>query len=181
MKYIVSLAIIGLLVWLWRSKSANKSSDGGLPMVGAPAPFFDLPDTRGNRHKLSDYRGRWLVLYFYPKADTPGCTRQSCKFRDDWHSFQQMGVALAGISADAPAANAAFALKFHLPFPLFSDTGGAFARQYGAWMNLGITGFPRRYTYLIDPDGRIAKVYTDVSVSEHSQEVLADLKRLTGY
>lgn len=181
MKYIVFLVIIGLLIWLWRSKSANKSSDGGLPLVGQPAPGFYLPDTRGHRHRLSDYRGRWLVLYFYPKADTPGCTRQSCKFRDDWQSFQQMGVALAGISADAPAANAAFALKFHLPFPLFSDTGGAFARQYGAWMNLGITGFPRRYTYLIDPDGRIAKVYTDVSVSEHSQEVLTDLKRLTGY
>ena len=181
MKYLITLVVIGLLVWLWRSQSGAKAGDGSLPVIGAPAPAFDLPDTRGVHHKLADYRGHWLVLYFYPKADTPGCTRESCKFRDDWHSFQQMGVVLAGISADTPAANAAFALKFHLPFPLLSDTGGAFARQYGAWMNLGITGFPRRYTYIIDPDGRIAKVYTDVSVSEHSAEVLADLKKLTGY
>ena len=148
---------------------------------GRVALLADLRDPRGVHHKMEDYRGRWVVLYFYPKADTPGCTRQSCKFRDDWQQFQSMGVVLVGVSADSQAANAAFALKFHLPFPLLSDVGGAFARQYGAWMNLGITGFPRRYTYIIDPDGRIAKVYTDVSVSEHSAEVIQDLHRLTGY
>lgn len=180
MKYLLIPVVLGLLFWFWRLHTGGKADDGALPMVGQLAPAFELPDTRGTRHKLADYRGRWVVLYFYPKADTPGCTRQSCKFRDDWHSFQEMGVVLVGISADTPADNAAFALKFHLPFPLLSDTGGTFARQYGAWMNLGITGFPRRYTYIIDPDGRIAQVYTDVSVSEHSAEVLTDLKRLTG-
>ena len=181
MKYILFVVVIGLLYWLWRGRSGNASTEGALPAVGQPAPAFDLRDTRGVHHKLTDYRGRWVVLYFYPKADTPGCTRQSCKFRDDWQQFQAMGVALVGVSADSQAANAAFALKFHLPFPLLSDTGGAFARQYGAWMNLGITGFPRRYTYIIDPDGRVAKVYTDVAVSEHSAEVIQDLHRLTGY
>ena len=181
MKYLVSIVIIGLLVWLWRSRSAQQSAGGGLPVIGQPAPAFDLMDTRKLHHKLADYRGRWLVLYFYPKADTPGCTRQACTFRDDWQRFQAMGVVLVGVSADTPSANAAFAQKFHLPFPLLSDTGGAFARQYGAWMNLGITGFPRRYTYVIDPDGRVARIYTDVTVSAHSEEVLADLKRLTGY
>lgn len=89
-------------------------------------------------------------------------------------------MVLLGISADAPAANAAFAQKFHLPFHLLSDKGGVFARQYGAWMNLGVAGFPRRYTYIIDPDGRIARVYTGVAVSEHSGEVLGDLKQLMG-
>lgn len=181
MKYLITLVVIALLVWLWRSQASAKAGDGSLPSVGAAAPGFNLPDTRGVQHKLADYRGHWVVLYFYPKADTPGCTRQACKFRDDWQSFQQMGVVLVGISADKPVANAAFSQKFHLPFPLLSDANGDFARQYGAWMNLGITGFPRRYTYLIDPDGRVAKVYTDVSVSGHSAEVLADLKRLTGY
>jgi peroxiredoxin Q/BCP len=181
MKYLITLVVIAGLVWLWRSQGRAKSGDGSLPAVGSPAPAFNLPDTRGVHHKLADYRGHWLVLYFYPKADTPGCTRQACKFRDDWQTFQHMGVVLVGISADAPGANAAFATKFHLPFPLLSDKGGDFARQYGAWMNLGITGFPRRYTYVIDPDGRIAKVYTDVSVAEHSVEVIGDLKRLTGY
>ena len=149
--------------------------------VGDPAPDFSAPVTDGSTVSLADFRGRKLVMYFYPMDDTPGCTRQACKFRDDWHSFQEMGVVLVGISADKPAANAAFAQKFHLPFPLLSDTDGAFARQYGAWMNLGIAGFARRYTYVIDPDGRIAQVYTDVSVSEHSAEVLADLQRLTGH
>jgi peroxiredoxin Q/BCP len=181
MKYLITLVVIALLVWLWRSQANAKAGDGGLPLVGTPAPGFDLPDTRGVHHTLAEYRGHWVVLYFYPKADTPGCTRQACKFRDDWQSFQQMGVILVGISADKPSANAAFSQKFHLPFPLLSDDNGDFARQYGAWMNLGITGFPRRYTYLIDPDGRVAKVYTDVSVSAHSAEVITDLKRLTGY
>ncbi|MFM8338380.1 MAG: redoxin domain-containing protein [Fluviibacter sp.] len=181
MKYILILVVLGLAFWLWRSQTGTKANEGALPLVGSPAPAFDLKDTRGVHHKLADYKGRWLVVYFYPKADTPGCTRESCKFRDDWHSFQEMGVVLVGISADKPADNAAFALKFHLPFPLLSDTGGEFARQYGARMNLGITGFPRRYTYIIDPDGRIAQVYTDVSVSEHSAEVLADLRRLTAH
>ena len=181
MKYLIFVIVIGLLFWLWRARSRGAAAECGLPAVGQQAPAFDLRDTRGVHHKLADYRGRWLVVYFYPKANTPGCTRQSCKFRDDWHSFQEMGVVLVGISADSPADNAAFALKFHLPFPLLSDTGGAFARQYGAWMNLGITGFPRRYTYIIDPDGRIARVYTDVAVSEHSAEVVGDLRRLTGH
>ncbi len=180
MKYILILVVLGFLFWYWRNHASATPSDGGLPAIGQAAPAFDLTDTRKVHHKLADYRGRWVVLYFYPKADTPGCTRQACNFRDDWHSFQEMGVVLVGISADAPAANAAFAQKFHLPFPLLSDTDGTFARQYGAWMNLGITGFARRYTYVIDPDGRIAQVYTDVSVAEHSGEVLADLKRLTG-
>jgi peroxiredoxin Q/BCP len=181
MKYLLFLAVLGLLFWYWRSRTNGKPNDGALPLVGQPAPAFDLIDTHGVHHKLAQYRGHWVVLYFYPKADTPGCTRQACKFRDDWHSFQAMGVVLVGISADAPASNAAFAQKFHLPFPLLSDTDGEFARQYGAWMNLGITGFARRYTYIIDPDGRVAQIYTDVSVSEHSVEVLADLQRLMGY
>ena len=181
MKYLLIIAVLGLLFWYWTSRASRGAHEGALPMIGQHAPAFDLADTRKVHHKLADYRGHWVVLYFYPKADTPGCTRQSCKFRDDWYSFQEMGVALVGISADGPAANAAFAQKFHLPFPLLSDPDGAFARQYGAWMNLGITGFARRYTYVIDPDGRIAQVYTDVSVSEHSAEVLADLKRLTGH
>ena len=180
MKYILILVVLGLAFWYWRSHSRS-GSDGGLPVIGQPAPTFDLVDTRKVHHKLADYRGRWVVLYFYPKADTPGCTRQACKFRDDWHAFQSMGVVLIGVSADAPAANAAFAQKFHLPFPLLSDIDGIFARQYGAWMNLGIAGFARRYTYIIDPDGRVARVYTDVSVAEHSAEVLADLQRLTGH
>lgn len=180
MKYLLILIVLGLLFWYWRSHGSGRPDDGALPQIGQPAPNFALPDTRGTRHQLSEYRGHWVVLYFYPKADTPGCTRQACNFRDDWHSFQAMGVVLVGISADAPVANAAFAQKFHLPFPLLSDTDGQFARQYGAWMNLGIAGFARRYTYIIDPDGRIAQVYTDVSVAEHSAEVLADLKRLSG-
>lgn len=180
MKYLSILAVLGLLVWFWRARTRGSANEGALPVVGQPAPAFDLRDTRGVHHKLADCRGRWVVLYFYPKADTPGCTRQACQFRDDWHSFQALGVLLLGVSADTPAANAAFAQKFHLPFPLLSDVGGAFARQYGAWLNLGIAGFARRYTYVIDPDGRIAQVYTDVSVSEHSSEVLTDLQRLTG-
>ena len=180
MKFLLLIAVLGALFWYWRMRTHGRD-DGALPVVGQPAPMIELPDTHRTRHKLSDYRGRWVVLYFYPKADTPGCTRQSCQFRDDWHIFQQMGVVLIGISADKPTSNAAFAQKFHLPFPLLSDVDGAFARQYGAWMNLGVTGFPRRHTYLIDPDGRIAHVYTDVSVAEHSSEVIADLKRLTGH
>ncbi|MGV0999383.1 MAG: redoxin domain-containing protein [Fluviibacter sp.] len=181
MKYLLLIVVLGLALWFWRSYAGGKEGDGRLPSVGDAAPGFELPDTRGVKHTLTQYRGHWVVLYFYPKADTPGCTRESCRFRDDWPQFQAMHINLVGVSADSPAAKAAFARKYHLPFPLLSDTGGLVARQYGAWMNLGIAGLPRRYTYLIDPDGRIAQVYTDVSVSEHSAEVLADLKRLTGH
>lgn len=181
MKYLMTLVVLALLIWWWRSQDSAKEGDGRVPTVGSLAPDFDLLDTRGVRHQLKDYRGHWLVLYFYPKADTPVCTREACRFRDDWPVFQQIGASLVGISADSPTANAAFATKFHLPFALLSDTGGGFARQYGAWMNLGLMGLPRRYTFVIDPDGRVAKVYTDVSASVHSSEVLADLKHLTGY
>ena len=145
---------------------------------GDNAPAFELLDQHSRPHKLSDYRGQWLVLYFYPKDDTPGCTAEACEFRDDVFILRRMGVALLGVSTDDVKSHQEFAEKYHLPFSLLSDAGGEVARQYGSLTNLGPLKFAKRHTFVIDPDGRIAKVYRDVQPKTHSDQVIADLEAL---
>jgi peroxiredoxin Q/BCP len=150
-----------------------------LPKVGAAAPDFDLPDQNGDRHTLKEYAGKWLVLYFYPKDDTPGCTQEACAFRDDLQKLAALGAQVVGISVDDSASHADFARKYHLPFPLLADQSAEVAARYGALMNLGFFKVARRYTFLIDPQGKIAKVYRKVETSKHSTEIIEDLKKLT--
>jgi len=165
---------MGLLI---TTMPMNPAHAGGLK-VGDPAPEFTLPDQDGKRHSLSDYRGGWVVLYFYPKDDTPGCTTEACRFRDDASTLEGMGVSVLGISLDDVESHRAFAQKYHLPFPLLYDRKGRVAKRYGSLFKLGPVRFARRHTFIIDPQGRIAKIYRHVKPKVHSDEVIADLKAL---
>ena len=151
-----------------------------VPAAGSVAPEFSLPDQGGRTVRLTDYRGKWVVLYFYPKDDTPGCTEEACTFRDDLAKLTRLGAQILGVSVDDTASHAAFAKKHGLPFPLLADTDGKTAVRYGAMADLWVTRFAKRYTFLIDPQGRIARTYLKVDTSRHSAEIIADLRQLTG-
>jgi len=175
MKWIAIMAVLVVFaVLLVRTAHA-----GELPEVGKPAPDFDLPDQQGKQHRLADYRGKWLVLYFYPKDDTPGCTKEACAFRDDLNQLTELGAQVVGVSVDDSESHAAFAKKYNLPFPLLADKTTATAARYGALMDMGFMKLARRYTFLIDPQGNIGKVYLSVETSRHSKEIIEDLKQLT--
>jgi thioredoxin-dependent peroxiredoxin len=155
---------------------ASAASDQ--PAVGSMAPDFRLQDQDSEWHSLADYQGQWVALYFYPKADTPGCTTEACNFRDDIMRFRSMGVAIVGVSLDDVESQQAFAEKYSLPFPLLSDREAEVADLYGVRRGFGPIRYAHRETFLIDPSGRIAMHYDDVDPDTHSAEVMADLERL---
>lgn len=172
MVILAAFAATGILLW-WRLAGATD-----VPQTGHSAPSFILPDQNGKPHALSDDAGQWVVLYFYPKDDTPGCTKEACSFRDDLHQLEGLGAKVVGISVDDTDSHAKFAKKYHLPFPLLADKDGKVADSYGALTNLGLIKIAKRYTFLIDPNGKIAKVYLSVDTSRHSQQIIDDLKQL---
>ncbi len=145
---------------------------------GNPAPKFTLLDQETRTHTLASYRGRWVVLYFYPKDDTPGCTTEACNFRDDLPAMRALNVQILGVSMDDTKSHARFAEKYSLPFPLLADTEGNVARAYGALWSIGPLQVARRHTFVIDPEGRVAKIYRNVKPAEHSRELQQDLKEL---
>ncbi len=146
------------------------------PAVDDAAPSFELPDQTGKVHTLEDYRGQWVVLYFYPKNNTPGCTTEACEFRDNIFAFKRMNAQIIGVSLDDVESHKEFAEEYNLPFPLLADTEGELAEAYDV---LGFMGkMAKRQTFIINPDGKIAKHYEKVNPSEHSEEVLADLETL---
>jgi len=149
------------------------------PPVGAPAPVFELPDQAGKPHRLTDYQGKWLVLYFYPKDDTPGCTTQACEFRDNIFAFRKLDAEIVGISLDDVESHRAFAEKHGLPFTLLADEGGEVAKNYGVLKNFGVVQLASRQTFLISPDGLVARHYEKVDVETHSADVLRDIEALT--
>lgn len=153
----------------------------GRPLqVGDEAPSFTLNDAQGQTHYLTDYKGNYLVLYFYPKDDTPGCTKEACHFRDDMSQFEKLGAKVVGVSVDNSASHADFAKKYHLPFPLLIDTNGTVADSYHSLTDFLIIKIAKRHTFIIDPNGKIAKVYTKVDTYNHSQQIINDLKQLLG-
>jgi len=118
------------------------------------------------------------VLYFYPKDDTPGCTTEACQFRDDYFELKKLGAEILGVSIDNQDSHEAFAKKYSLPFPLLADTEGKVSKQYGALFGFGPMKFARRHTFIIDPQGRLAKIYRDVKPKTHSREIINDLAAL---
>jgi peroxiredoxin Q/BCP len=149
------------------------------PKVGQPAPPFKLQDQAGKWQQLSDYKGKWVALYFYPKDDTPGCTTQACSFRDNVFAFNKEGAVILGISVDDVASHKAFAEKHGLPFTILADADKAVTKRYGVLKKyMGVMDMARRDTFIIDPQGRIAKHYESVKPEGHSEVVLADIKAL---
>ena len=148
------------------------------PAIGAAAPDFKLQDQKGDWHTLSQYNGKWLVLYFYPKDDTPGCTTEVCTFRDDVAKLHKAGADVVGVSLDDIKSHAAFAEKYHVPFPLLADNTQATAKAYGVFASKAGFSYARRETFLIDPNGKVAKRYVKVDPKENSGQVLADLATL---
>ncbi len=171
---ITLLFAFGFLIMILALKSNAASK---LPKVGDIAPTFSLADQTGKIRKLEDYSGKWVVLYFYPKDDTPGCTKEACSFRDDLKQLEKLGAQIIGVSVDDSDSHAKFASKYHLPFPLLADQDAKVAESYGAVNNLLIIKIATRYTFLIDPSGKIAEIYLDVNTSRHSQEIIDDLKK----
>ena len=147
--------------------------------AGITAPDFELLDENGIIHRLSDYRGKPVVLYFYPKDDTPGCTTEACSFRDDYDQYGVAGVVILGVSPDSPKSHTKFKQKHNLPFVLLADEDHAVCEQYGVWGKKKMYG--REYdgvfrtTYLISSQGEILKVFEKVQPNGHSQEVLSAL------
>jgi peroxiredoxin Q/BCP len=147
--------------------------------AGFPAPDFELLDDTNVPRTLSDFRGRNVVLYFYPKDDTPGCTKEACNFRDDYSAYEKAGVQVLGVSPDSVKSHAKFKKKFQLPFPLLADEGHKVCDLYGVWGPKKFMG--REYegvlrtTFLIDESGKIVNVFENVRPAEHSAEVLSAL------
>jgi len=151
------------------------------PKVGSPAPEFRLQDQAGKWVSLKDYRGKWVVLYFYPKDNTPGCTTQACEFRDNIFAFNRANAVILGVSVDDVNSKKDFAKEHSLPFSVLADSSKATTKTYGVLTSmLGIMEFSRRDTFIIDPQGRIAKHWEKVDADGHSKLVLNELKRLQG-
>lgn len=147
------------------------------------APDFSLPDQFGKLHKLSQYRGQWVVLYFYPKDDTPGCTKEACSFRDSMDQYRKRSIVVIGISRDSVDSHKKFAEKHHLNFPVLADTSSDVIKKYGAWgekrfMGKVFSGIIRN-TYVISPNGEMVKTYEKVNPLTHSREILEDLLTLS--
>ncbi|TWU29388.1 thioredoxin-dependent thiol peroxidase [Bythopirellula polymerisocia] len=149
---------------------------------GQKAPAFNLATADGTKVKLSDFLGKAVVLYFYPKDDTPGCTREACAFRDAQADIKKAGAVVLGVSPDDAASHTKFRDKFKLNFPLLADTDHKIAEKYGAWREKNMYGKKsmgiQRSTFLIDPAGKVARVWKRVSVDGHDQQVLAALNEL---
>jgi peroxiredoxin Q/BCP len=161
------------------SPFAFSAAPSAVPAVGTTAPAFRLQDQADVWHSSSEYLGKWLVLYFYPKDDTPGCTTQACEFRDNIFAFNKLGVVILGVSVDDVASHKQFAEEHSLPFTLLADSTKETAKSYGVLRSvLGIMEIAARETFIIDPQGRIAKHYAAVDPKGHSQAVLTDLKAL---
>lgn len=148
------------------------------PVEGSVAPDFSLPSQEASSVSLKDYRGKWVVLYFYPKDETPGCTREAHNFQADQSKYDQRNSVILGVSVDSVDSHKKFCTKEGLNFKLLADQDGSVSRAYGSLTNLGVTKFASRHTFLIDPTGKIAKAYTSVEPAGHSAEVLAELDQL---
>jgi peroxiredoxin Q/BCP len=143
--------------------------------VGDTAPNFTVKDTIGKTVTLSEYAGKPVVLYFYPKDDTPGCTKEACSFRDNYEQFLSKGITVFGVSLDDELSHQQFTEKFNLPLPLLADVDGAIAKAYDVIMERNGTLYAQRVTYVIGADGKIAQVYTSIQTETHASDILAEI------
>ncbi|MFC1701306.1 peroxiredoxin [Pseudomonadota bacterium] len=148
-------------------------------LVGADAPSFNLQDQNGDWHALENYRGQWLAIYFYPRDDTPGCTKEACNFRDNIYAFKAIDAAVVGISVDDVESHKKFSDKYKLPFTILADPDNTTASAYGVLKDYKLIKLASRQSFLVDPEGKIAKHYADVDPDTHTEEVLADIKTLS--
>lgn len=150
--------------------------------VGDKAPDFNLPDQDGKMHTLKDYAGKWVLIYFYPKDNTPGCTKEACGLRDGIPDFGTLGMEVLGVSKDSEASHQKFIAKYDLNFSLLADTDTEMMQAYGAWGEKSMFGKKymgtMRNSYLIDPKGNIAKIYEKVKPAQHAEQVKKDLQKL---
>jgi peroxiredoxin Q/BCP len=167
-----AVLVIGLLVGLRSAKAVET------PAVGTIAPDFTLNSQEGTPVSLKDFRGKWVVLYFYPKDFTSGCTVEAHNFQRDFAQYEKRGVAIVGVSVDSADSHKQFCTKEGLNFKLLADTDKKVSEEYGSLTNLGLVKFAARHTFIIDPEGKIARVYTSVDPSKHSTEVLSALDDL---
>lgn len=148
--------------------------------IGDKAPDFSLPDQEGEIHSLKEQKGKWVLLYFYPKDDTPGCTKEACSVRDNFPKFKKLGLTVFGVSVDSVKSHAKFVKKYELPFTLLADENKELVNAYGVWAKKKFMGREymgtNRWSFLIDPTGKIVKIYEDVKPDKHVEEVLADMK-----
>jgi thioredoxin-dependent peroxiredoxin len=154
------------------------SQGASVPQAGTKAPDFTLPSQDGSKISLDQFRGKWVVLYFYPKDMTSGCTIEAHNFQRDQQKYQDRNTVVLGVSVDSVDSHQKFCTKEGLNFKLLSDSDHTVTEEYRSLTNLGLVKFASRHTFIIDPTGKIAKVYTDVNPNEHSAEVLAALVEL---
>jgi len=174
LRMVLLLAVVVILVVL----VPRLLSRSAAPLVGSDAPDFTLPSQEGSSVSLKDYRGKWIVLYFYPKDQTPGCSREAHNFEVDQPKYAAHNAVVLGVSVDSVDSHKKFCAKEGLNFKLLADTEHKVTDSYGSLTNLGLVKFAARHTFLIDPSGKIAKVYTSVDPLKHSAEVLAELDQV---
>ena len=178
MRLIIMVAIVLAVAGLGAIALRPRIARAAMLSVGAPAPDFHSQVVSGDQLapvSLADFHGRKLVLYFYPKDNTPGCTKEACAFRDGYARFQAAGISVLGCSIDSAESHKAFIRKYRLPFPLLLDPDRSIARAYGAENGIPILGLDRRVTYVIGEDGHISKVYPSVDPGIHAKQIVHDL------
>jgi thioredoxin-dependent peroxiredoxin len=174
----VALLVIVVVIIIFLVPRLFSRSRPATPSPGSAAPGFTLPSQEGASISLKDYRGTWIVLYFYPKDQTPGCTREAHNFQVDESEYAERHAVILGVSVDSVDSHKKFCAKEGLNFKLLADSDGKVSQAYGSLTNLGVVKFAARHTFLIDPSGKVAKAYTRVDPARHSQEVLAALDQM---
>lgn len=173
-----TLLIVAVVIVIFLVSLLLSGSRAGTPAQGSTAPGFALASQEGASVSLQDYRGSWVVLYFYPKDQTPGCTREAHNFQIDQSKYAERHAVVLGVSVDSVDSHKKFCAKEGLNFRLLADSDGKVSHAYGSLTNLGVVKFASRHTFLVDPSGKVARAYTSVDPARHSAEVLAALDQL---
>jgi peroxiredoxin Q/BCP len=174
----VTMLVVVVVVIIFLVPRLLTGSRAAPPVAGSAAPDFTLASQESAAVSLKDYRGSWVVLYFYPKDQTPGCTREAHNFQVDQAKYAERHAVVLGVSVDSVDSHKKFCAKDGLNFKLLADSDGKVSRAYGSLTNLGVVKFAARHTFLIDPGGKVAKAYTSVDPARHSEEVLAALDQM---